>query len=252
MYLWDLVYTFKAVIRKSIISRVNPMDRQNIVTELFAIVIIILSLVTSSQIALSSIPYGDKLTDTRMNYNSIILPSDARNVFTTAAEDTCQKLPIGTVTANGDDGNHHPPNAIDNNVNTYWSNLGVGSWIQVDLGAKKTVCGVDISWYNGNVHQNNFVISFSNDGNTFTNVMSGTSSGTTSSHESYNLAANTEARFIRITVNGNTLNKWASITEIAVNGLADITRPITNGIIHGAMTDGAGHEDGNADLGKCI
>ena len=77
--------------------------------------------------------------------------------------------------------------------------------------------------------------------------MSGTSSGTTSSPESYNLPANTVARFIRTTVNGNTLNNWASIAEIAVNGLAG-TRPITNGIIHGAMTDGAGHEDANADL----
>jgi hypothetical protein len=27
-----------------------------------------------------------------------------------------------------------------------------------------------------------------------------------------------EARYVRITVNGNTENNWASITEIAVNG----------------------------------
>ena len=68
-----------------------------------------------------------------MNHNPIILPFGARIVSTSAAEDTCQKLPISDVTANGDDGNH-PPNAIDNNVNTHWSNLGVGSWIQIDLG----------------------------------------------------------------------------------------------------------------------
>ena len=182
----------------------------------------------------------------RMNYNPIILPFGARTASTTAAEDTCQKLLISNVTANGDDGNH-PPNAIDNNVNTHWSNLGVGSWIQMDLGVRKTVCSVDIAWYNGNVRQNNFAISVSNDGTTFTNVLSGTSSGTTPSPERYNLPANTVARFIRITVNGDTLNNWASITEIAVNGLTG-TRPITNGIIHGAMTDGAGHEDANADL----
>ena len=47
--------------------------------------------------------------------------------------DTCQKLPISNATANGDDGNH-APNVIDNNVNTRWSNLGVGSWIQTDFG----------------------------------------------------------------------------------------------------------------------
>lgn len=247
MCFWDLVSSFKAVVRKNIILRVNPTDHHKVITAFFTMVIIILSLVTSSQSASSSIPYGDKFTDTRMNYNPIIFPFGARIVSTPAAEDTCQKLPISNVTANGDDGNH-PPNAIDNNVNTHWSNLGVGSWIQMDLGVRKTVCSVDIAWYDGNVRQNNFVISVSNDGTTFTNVLSGTSSGTTSSPESYNLPANTVVRFIRITVTGNTLNNWASITEIAVNGLAGTTRPITNGIIHGAMTDGTGHEDANADL----
>jgi hypothetical protein len=33
------------------------------------------------------------------------------------------------------------------------------------------------------------------------------------------MPAGTEARYVRITVNGNTENNWASITEIAVNGL---------------------------------
>ena len=242
----DLVSAFKAVVRKNIIVRVNTTDHHKVITAFFVMVLIILSLVAYSQSASSSIPYGGKLTDTRMNYNPIILPFGARIVSTSAAEDTCQKLPISNVTANGDDGNH-PPNAIDNNVNTHWSNLGVGSWIQIDLGVLKTVCSVDIAWYDGNVRQNNFVISVSNDGITFTNVLSGTSSGTTSSPETYNLPANTVARFIRTTVNGNTLNNWASIAEIAVNGLAG-TRPISNGIIHGAMTDGAGHEDANGDL----
>jgi hypothetical protein len=37
------------------------------------------------------------------------------------------------------------------------------------------------------------------------------------------LPANTVGRFIRITVNGNTQNNWASITEIAVNGFAGTT-----------------------------
>jgi F5/8 type C domain len=131
---------------------------------------------------------------------------------------TCQKLPISNVAAIGDDGINHPANAIDNNPNTRWSNLGVGSWIQADLGEKMTICSVDIAWYNGNQRQNNFVISVSNDGSTFTNVpFAGKSTGAT---ERYNLPANTVGRFVRITVNGNTQNNWASITEIAVNAFA--------------------------------
>jgi hypothetical protein len=42
------------------------------------------------------------------------------------------------------------------------------------------------------------------------------SSGTTTSPEKYNI--NKSARYVRITVNGNTQNKWASITEIDVYG----------------------------------
>ena len=84
-----------------------------------------------------------------------------------------------------------------------------------------TVCSVDIAWYNGNQRQNNFAISVSSDGSTFTPVFTGKSSGaTTLSPERYNLPANTVGRFVRITVNGNTENNWASITEIAVNGFA--------------------------------
>jgi hypothetical protein len=139
----------------------------------------------------------------------------------------CQKLSISNVAAISDDGANHPANAIDNNLNTRWSNLGVGSWIQADLGSQMTTCSIDITWYNGNQRQNNFVISVSSDGSTFTNpVFAGKSTGTTlSSPERYNLPANTVGRFVRITVNGNTQNNWASITEIAVNGFAGTTSP---------------------------
>jgi Tfp pilus assembly protein FimT len=58
----------------------------------------------------------------------------------------------------------------------------------------------------------------SDNGNSFTNVFTGTSSGTTTSPEKYTMPAGTEGRYLRITVNGNTENNWASITEIAVIG----------------------------------
>jgi F5/8 type C domain len=138
---------------------------------------------------------------------------------------TCQKLQTSNVAASGSETGNLPSNAIDNNLNTRWSNLGVGSWIQADLGGgQMTICSVDIAWYNGNQRQNNFVVSVSNDGSTFTKVpFTGKSTGTTLSPERYNLPANTVGRFVRIIVNGNTQNNWASITEIAVNGFAGTT-----------------------------
>src|SRR5918996_1624745 len=75
---------------------------------------------------------------------------------------TCEKLPVTSVTAIGNDGNT-PSNVIDNNLNTRWSNNGVGSWIQLDLGSKRTICSVDIAWYRGDMRVNNFQISVFND-----------------------------------------------------------------------------------------
>ena len=141
---------------------------------------------------------------------------------------SCGKLTPTAVTANGNDGNV-PSNVLDNNANTRWSNNGIGSWIQLDLGSKKSICSVDIAWYRGSVgRQNNFVISTSDDGTNFVNKFSAKSSGTTSSLEKYNMPVGTEGRYVRITVNGNNENNWASITEIAVFGSDSTTPPGTN------------------------
>ena len=134
-----------------------------------------------------------------------------------ATSGTCQNTSVATVNAIGNDGNI-PQNVIDGNLTTRWSNLGTGSWIKLDLGVQKTICSMDISWYDGNLRSNNFVISTSVDGSTFTNVYTGKSSGTTTSFENYDFA-DINARYVMITVNGNTLNNWSSINEISVKAL---------------------------------
>jgi hypothetical protein len=126
-------------------------------------------------------------------------------------------LPITSITANGDDGTNHPANVIDNDLNTRWSKNGIRSWIQADLGTEKLIYYMEIAWYRGNQRQNNFVISVSTDGTNFTNIFTGRSSGITLSPEIYDFPDVT-ARYVRITVNGNTQNNWASITEIGVYG----------------------------------
>ena len=85
------------------------------------------------------------------------------------------------------------------------------------------MCSVDISWYNGNQRVNTFDIAVSNDGTTFTTVFSGKSSGTTTAAEKYDFA-DTQARYVKITVTGNTQSDWVSISEISVFGAA-ITSP---------------------------
>ena len=138
------------------------------------------------------------------------------NLINKANAQSCStNLPI-TVTASGNDGNV-PQNVLDNNLGTRWSSNGVGQFITANLGSIQTICSVDIAWYNGNTRQNHFTISTSTDGNSFSPVFSGDSSGTTPNSEKYTFSS-TQAKFVRVTVNGNSANNWASITELDVFG----------------------------------
>src|SRR5262249_1182135 len=136
---------------------------------------------------------------------------------------TCSNLPISAVEVSGAESTNPASNAVDNNLSTRWSNLGLGSWIRLDLGSQKTVCNVYVSWYNGNQRVNTFNIAVSSDGTSFTQVFSGKSSGTTTSLEKYGFTDKQE-RYVKITVTGNTQNNWVSISEIKVFG-AEIMPP---------------------------
>ena len=150
----------------------------------------------------------------------IFSSSPINNSFTNKANaQTCTgtNLPIGSATASGSDTGNPPSYAIDNNFGTRWANPSIGSWIRVDLGSTKSICSVDIAWYNGNQRKYHFVIATSTDGTTFTNKFSGDSSGTTLNSEKYTFSS-INARYVRVTVNGNTQNNYASMYEIDVFG----------------------------------
>ena len=144
------------------------------------------------------------------------------NFLNKASAQTCREnLTINNVSASGNDGNF-PANLLDNDLNTRWSNFGIGSWVVADLGKTNVVCSVDIAWYRGNERQNNFVIATSIDGNIFSTVFSGTSSGKTINSEKYTFPS-ASARYVKVTVNGNSENNWASITELDIIGTASIS-----------------------------
>src|ERR687896_1639325 len=138
----------------------------------------------------------------------------------------CQTPTITAVVATGNDGNL-PQNTLDNNANTRWSNLGLPSSIQYDLGGMShPICDVDIAWYRGNLRVNSFTISASDDPS-FTNpktIFIGQSSGKTTSPETYNVE-DTSKRYLRITVTANTENNWASITEVKINAKTSSPSP---------------------------
>jgi predicted phosphodiesterase len=133
------------------------------------------------------------------------------------SSNTCSKLSVNGIIASRADPLHPPNRAIDQNVNTRWSNMGLGSWIQIDLGQENVICGVGINWHRGNERVNSFVISISKDGKTFTNVYSGKSDGTSLTEQNYNLQSKA-GKFIRVMVSGNTQSNWISISEIKIYG----------------------------------
>jgi hypothetical protein len=149
--------------------------------------------------------------------------SPTQNANAQTSTRSCQKLPTAGLTANNN--GFLAPKVLDNNFNTAWSNDAKGSWIQVDLGAQKIICTVDIAWYLGNKLNYNFVISVSNDGTTFTNVFTGKSSGSTIYFETYFLPGSTTGRYVRVTTNGNNVNSLASITELSVDGFSNASSP---------------------------
>ena len=136
--------------------------------------------------------------------------------------DKCDSnLPISAVAASGSQVGNPPSGAIDNDPNSRWANEGFGSWIQVDLGSIKKICSADISWYKGNERQYTFDISSSQDGNVFSKIFSGINTAANAA-EKYTFSE-TKARYVRITVAGNTQNDWASITELDIFGSPDST-----------------------------
>jgi predicted phosphodiesterase len=167
-------------------------------------------------------------SDNLARYIKITINGNSQNNYASISEIRAQVLSSGQTQVqcvdsliqdaktSGSQSGFPSTNVLDDNLDTRWSNNGIGSWIQLDLGNSNKICGVNIAWYKGNERQNNFVISTSNDGVKFSNVFSSKSSGSTLNLEKYDIA-DTNARYIRVTVNGNTQNTYASITEISIN-----------------------------------
>jgi Bacterial Ig domain/F5/8 type C domain len=137
----------------------------------------------------------------------------------------CRMLNPTMVTAIGSDDINVPSNVIDKNLNTMWSREGADSWIQFGLGSKAKICSVDIAWYRGDMRQNVFTVSVSDDGSVFKNIFEGESNGTATGFEKYNLPSGADGKFVRITVNGNSENNRASITEITLFGVGNVSEP---------------------------
>lgn len=122
-------------------------------------------------------------------------------------------LPVASVSASGSDGNL-ATNTLDNNSYTRWSVAGEGQWIMYDLGQVQQVSYVGIGFYKGDVRKTFFEIDTSVDGNHWTQVYGGESSGDTTEMQAFDIP-DTSARYVRITGHGNSDSSiYTSLTDV--------------------------------------
>ena len=157
------------------------------------------------------------VTDNSMNNWSSISEIDINNPIVPGSPSPCPSLsiPADHVSSIGNSLTNPEENSIDNDISTKWSNLGLGSWLQFDLGQEKQICDIGISWYKGDIRDIDFIISVSSDGDEFRQIYSSTNSHTTDAIEVYDIP-DTVGKYLRITVTGNSMNNWASINEIDI------------------------------------
>lgn len=132
--------------------------------------------------------------------------------YTPADIKNSNKPAVVSVIASTDDGNI-PSNTVDKDINTRWSGLGNNQWIRYYFDTICIIKAIKIAWYKGDLRNASFDIQTSRDGVNWTAVYSGTSSGTTTSLETYEIPP-TSAQYVRIVGHSNTLNAWNAITEV--------------------------------------
>ena len=133
--------------------------------------------------------------------------------------DGMESIPITTVTPSAEPQKENgAKNVLDGDLSTRWAADGTGVTLVIDTGKVQRLDNIAIAFGDGDIRKEKFSIAVSDNGHDFRDVFSGTSCGTTLEHEFFDLKA-PEARYIRLTLNGNDSSdssQWNSITEIVV------------------------------------
>ncbi len=109
-------------------------------------------------------------------------------------------------------------NVLDGDLSTRWSADGTGVTLIIDTGKVQRLDNIAIAFGDGDIRKEKFSIGVSENGTDYRDVFDGMSNGTTLEHEFFDLQS-TNARYIRLTLNGNDSSdssQWNSITEIVV------------------------------------
>jgi len=151
-------------------------------------------------------------------------------------------LPISVI-ASSDDGNG-PERTLDGDIKTRWSASGDGVTATYDYGQVVQFDAVKIAFHKGNKRATKFDIQASQDGITWTTVISNKSSnGQSLELERFDFDE-VSAQFLRYVGHGNSSNGWTSVTEfVGVNCNVDACSRLQAPLVPVAITDSG--NDGN-------
>lgn len=150
-----------------------------------------------------------------------------------------------SVSALSDDGNV-PSNTLDNDLNTRWSALGDGQWIQYDLGTSYSVDALKISFFRGDQRTAHIAIQVSTDSNNWITLFDGDQPNLTTALQTFDLN-DTQAQYVRIVGHGNSSNNWNSLTEVEIDTLAAPPTAGTNLALGKATTQSSTDHGGSAN-----
>lgn len=106
-------------------------------------------------------------------------------------------------------------NVMDGDSSTYWACDTNGGYITFELEKEVLYSGVGLSFMSGDKRKAFFKIEISEDGEKWTEVYDGETSGTTLGIEKYEFTP-TKGRFIRIIGFGNSVSEWFSLSEAEI------------------------------------
>lgn len=224
--------------------------RQNIVCDRLSMPIIITLLILTSTVTSQPLTMFVKADEGDEGSKDLAMSSSSQTTADRYLEDElnsangtyCLQTPIQSVSSSeGKDGDAEgdedgdTANVLDGDFETEWLAANLGSYLEADLGGIKRICSVEASWSDGDEKSVNFVLSVSQDGVNFQDVLRTSSTGTTELMEQYELP-HLDGRYLKITFYGDSENKEdVALREFTVNTETPMERPA---IVSGASGEG--------------
>lgn len=127
--------------------------------------------------------------------------------------------PAARVSASGADGANVAANVVDGNLATRWSAQGDGQWLEMDLGAVRSLAYVTLAVHRGHERRNHFELQVAGENRQWTTAWSGDSI-LSALEETYDVA-DQPVRYVRYVGHGSsdpTKPDWNSVAEISLFG----------------------------------